>query len=126
MREREIVRHCELPKDFGRRFDVEELHDDSRGLRIVIRSSDRRVEISFADPLSYRVSYEGDVPELSSMLGHSPSGVAVLSGRGWLDELFGLDGILYKNVQVTHWAIGGSNQLVEVISTDDPVIAYAQ
>jgi hypothetical protein len=119
----EILRHKELPKDFGRRFDLDELHDDRHGLRLRLRSqSEARLDVLFSDALSYRVSYEGDVPDLSSMLGHSPTGIVVLAGRGWLDERFGLEDVVYKNDKVIHWAIGGSNQIVEVVSTDEPLI----
>jgi hypothetical protein len=121
--QREIIRQRELPNGFGRRFDLEELHDDREGLRLRLCSlSDARVEMLFLDALSYRVSYEGDVPELSSLLGRSLTNVVVLAGRGWLDELFGLEDALYKSVHVIHWAVGGSNQIVEVISTDEPSI----
>ncbi|MDP1826197.1 MAG: hypothetical protein Q8L48_23220 [Archangium sp.] len=119
----QISRTVNLPDEFGRWFDLEELRDDRNGLRVLLRSRNGRLLwLSFGEALAYRTCEEGAYPELSGMIGRAASGLAVLKGASWAEEYVEFGGGLRTRDEFTHWAIGASNYLIEVLCLEDPVI----
>ncbi|MDP2274100.1 MAG: hypothetical protein Q8K32_25380 [Archangium sp.] len=122
-----ISRTLQLPEEFGRHFVLEELHDDRDGLRILFRSRNNRfLWMFFENALALRSCDEGDYPLLSAMFGDAESGLVTLEDSSWAEEFFAFGSQLIPRDQFTHWAIGASNYIVEVLAVAEPRIKLVE
>jgi hypothetical protein len=106
-------------------FYLLELNDGFDGLRIILRSEvkeDKEIEIFFTNYLSYRVVDE--LGFLKSSSGTSIFKLSITETSEYLDWFKEESLNVFKDYNLMHYLIYGSNKVVEIIAGASPLISF--
>ncbi len=114
----------ELPPGFTPFFDIEGVHDDYEGLRVIVRgiNNGHVWRIAFPGWDAYRaLQNESDALVFGALCGTTHTGAMRIHGSSWAKE-FAAEGTGWANsVEFLHIALAGGNSVVEVLLRDPPV-----
>lgn len=109
-------------------LDVEALYDDYEGFRILLRGEDRTqpmLRIKFDAHLAYRNADEGDrwrtISEVAEL---KQSSLFIVENSSWAQWFCEECSGVRKQSEMIHYAIYATNDCIDVLAADDPIVEW--
>lgn len=106
-------------------FYCEGLHDDWEGFRILLRSNDRVLRVSFNAHVAYRNMDEGKRLKTLSQFPRDILGVTfyTVENSTWA-KWFYEESKVYDGDELTHYMIGTDNDWIDVLALEPPIVEW--
>ena len=108
----------------GNQTYIESVNYDLDYLKVVVvADSHLRIEVCFHQPIGFRCLDEGDLLEFWENNQITNNWLLQIHDSGWLAQESDRDGFLSKDTTLSEYLIKGSNECLNVLSTDKPLIS---
>ena len=108
----------------GNQTYIESVNYDLDYLKVVVvADSNLRIEVCFRQPIGFRCLDEGDLLEFWASNQITSNWLLQIHDSGWLAQESDRDGFLSKDTTLSEYLIKGSNECLNVLSTDKPLIS---
>jgi hypothetical protein len=108
----------------GNQTYIESVNYDLDYLKVVVvADSNLRIEVCFHQPIGFRCLDEGDLLEFWASNQITSNWLLQIHDSGWLAQESDRDGFLSKDTTLSEYLIKGSNECLNVLSTDKPLIS---
>ncbi|KAF7772637.1 hypothetical protein PMAN_b0219 [Pseudoalteromonas marina] len=108
----------------GNQTHIESINYDLDYLKVVVvADSNLRIEVCFQQPIGFRCLDEGDLLEFWASNKITSNWLLQIHDFGWLAQESNRAGFLSKDTMLSEYLIKGSNECLNVLSTDKPVIS---
>ena len=110
-------------------YNIEAIHDDYEGFRILIRSNnltDKILRITFSNHLSYRNTDESFLLKLWGHIDKETLGKTfyLVSNSTYIDFFNESTENLYKEWKIIHYAIYTTSDCIDILSDQPPIIEW--
>ena len=108
----------------GNNTYIESVNYDLDYLKVVVvADSNLRIEVCFHQPIGFRCLDEGDLLEFWANNKITSNWFLQIHGSGWLAQESHREGFLSKDTELNEYLVKGSNDCLNVLSTDKPLIS---
>ena len=130
MNMKDILKLWEPVKGLQNVMDVEAIHDDYEGFRILLRGEDpplRMLRVRFAAPISYRNTEESFCSlDVSQPANHDVLGKVfyIVENSSYVDYFNEMTQGLFAHWELKHYMVYGHSNCIDVISAIPPIVEW--